>query len=170
MLLALPAPAATDTDHAALTLLVSVLGNGRSSRLHRALVDEGQLCVWVSADLHETVDPGAITVALEVLPGVDSARVEAEVLGQIDQLRERGPSDAEVARAQRIIAADWVFAHEKVFQQAFLAGTALSLFDLEHPWRYFEQLLAATAADLGDVAERYLQPAGGVLGWSLPRE
>ena len=171
MLLTLPAPAATEPDHAALSLLISVLGNGRSSRLHRALVDEGQLCVWVSADLHETVDPGSVTVALEVVPGVEPARVEAEVLRQIDRLRDQGPDDAEVARAKRIIAADWVFAHEKVFQQAFLAGTALALFDLEHPWRYFEQLLSAEAADLVDVAERYLRPAaGGVLGWSLPRE
>ncbi len=170
MLLSLPAPAATDADHAALMMLVSVLGNGRSSRLHRALVDEGQLCVWISADLNETVDPGAVTVALEVVPGVEPARVEAEVLGQIDLLRRRGPSDAEVARAKRIISADWVFAHDKVYQQAFLAGTALALFDLEHPWRYFEQLLTAEAADLGGAADRYLQPAAGVLGWSLPRE
>ncbi|MEM7354818.1 MAG: pitrilysin family protein, partial [Acidobacteriota bacterium] len=41
MLLALPAPAAADPQHADLSLLASVLGNGRSSRLHRALVDEG---------------------------------------------------------------------------------------------------------------------------------
>ncbi len=171
MLLTFPAPAATDPDHAALMLLVSVLGNGRSSRLHRALVDEGQLCVWISADLHETVDPGAVAVALEVVPGVEPARVEAEVLHQIDRLRAAGPSDAEVERAKRIIAADWVFAHEKVFQQAFLAGTALALFDLEHPWRYFDRLLVAEASDLGRVAERYLRPAGGgVLGWSLPRD
>ncbi len=169
MLLVFPAPAATDPDHVALTLLASVLGNGRSSRLHRALVDEGQLCVWVSADLHETVDPGAVSVALEVVPGVDPSRVEAEVLRQIDRLREQGPSDDEVARAKRIIAADWVFAHEKVHQQAFLAGTVLALFDLEHPWRYFERLLAAEAADLGDAAARYLRPSAGVLGWSLPR-
>jgi len=170
VLLAGAAPAATDADHAAVTLLVSALGNGRSSRLHRALVDEGQLCVWVSADLHETVDPGAVSVALEVVPGVEPARVEAEVLRQIDLLRLQGPSDAEVERAKRILAADWVFAHEKVSQQAFLAGTALALFDLEHPWRYLEQLLASTVADLGAAAERYLQPeAGGVLGWSVPQ-
>ncbi len=171
MLLTFPAPAATEDDHVALTLLASVLGNGRSSRLHRALVDEGQLCVWISADLHETVDPGAVAIALEVVPGVEPARVEAEVLRQIDLLRREGPSAAEVARAKRIISADWVFAHEKVFQQAFLAGSALALFDLEHPWRYFEQLLAAEAGDLEGAAERYLQPAAsGVLGWSLPRE
>ncbi len=170
MLLALPAPDAGHPDHPALMLLAAVLGSGRSSRLHRALVDEGQLCVWVSADVQETVDPGALTVALEVVPGVEPARVEDEVLRQLEALRRGGPTAAEVARAQRIVTADWVFGHERVFQQAFLAGTALALFDLEHPWRYFERLLAAGADRLGAVAERTLRPAEGVLGWSLPRE
>lgn len=171
MLLSLPAPAATDPEHPELAVLVSVLGNGRSSRLHRALVDEGQLCVWVSADLQETVDPGAIAVSLEVVPGVDPERVEAEVLRQLEALRRDGPTEAEVARAKRMITADWVFSHDKVFQQAFLAGSTLALFDLEHPWRYFERLLAAQVDSLGTLAERYLQPAaGGVLGWSLPRD
>ena len=169
MLLDLPAPSASDPDHPALLLLASVLGSGRSSRLHRALVDEGQLCVGVSADLPETVDAGTLVISLEVVPGVEPARVEEEVLRQIDRLRRQGPSEAEVARVQRMIVADWVFAHEKVFQQAFLAGSALALFDLEHPWRYFDSLLAAEAGDLAAVAERYLRPsAGGVLGWSLP--
>ena len=170
MLLTLPAPAASHPDHPALSLLVSVLGSGRSSRLHRALVDEGQLCVWVSTDLQETVDPGAVAIALEVLPGIEPARVEAEVLRQIDLLRRQGPTAEEVERAKRMITADWVFGHEKVFQQAFLAGSSLALFDLEHPWRTFERLLAAEAGPLTATADRYLRPAAGVLGWSLPRE
>ncbi len=171
MLLTFPAPAASDVDHPKLMLLSGVLGTGRSSRLHRALVDEGQLCVWVSADLQESIDPGSLTVALEVVPGVEPARVEAEVLRQIDLLRCKGPTTDEVARAQRMFTADWVFGHEKVFQQAFLAGSALALFDLEHPWRYFEHLLSANATQLADAAERHLRPtAGGVLGWSLAAE
>ncbi len=169
MLLALPAPDANHDDHPALHLLASVLGGGRSRRLHRELVDEGRLCAWGSADLQETIDPGVMVIALEVIPGVDPARVEERVLGQIELLRLHGPTEEEVARAQRMITADWVFAHEKVFQQAFLAGSALSLFDLEHPWRTFERMLSARAEDVAPVAERYLEPAaGGVIGWSLP--
>ncbi|MEM7581782.1 MAG: pitrilysin family protein [Acidobacteriota bacterium] len=168
MLLTLPAPSASDSDHPKLMLLSSILGSGRSSRLHRALVDEGQLCLWVSADIQESIDPGTLAVALEVVPGVEPARVEAEVLRQIERLRREGPSADEVARAQRMITADWVFGHEKVFQQAFLAGNALALFDLEHPWRYFEHLLSADAEGLSAAAEAYLRPeVGGVLGWSL---
>lgn len=169
LLLSLPAPAAGDPDHAPLRLVAGVLGGGRSSRLHRALVDEGQLCVGVTADLNESLDPGGLTVALEVLPGVDPELAENALLDEIDRLHETPPTAAEVERAKKIVLADWIFDHERVHQQAFLMGTALALFDAEHPWRYHERLLAAEPADLARVAERCLRPERcGVLGWSLP--
>lgn len=169
MLLSLPAPAATAADHPLLRLLVAVLGAGRSSRLHRTLVDEGQLCVGISADLNESLDPGGVTVALEVVPGVEPERVEEAALDEIERLRRQPPTPEEVARAQKIVMADWLFDHERIHQQAFLVGTALALFDVEHPWRYLERLLAAGADELTAIAERYLQPrTSGVLGWSLP--
>ncbi|HEX9730517.1 MAG TPA: pitrilysin family protein [Thermoanaerobaculia bacterium] len=169
MLLSLPAPAATADDHPLLRLLVAVLGAGRSSRLHRALVDEGQLCVGVSADLNESVDPGGWTVAFEVIPGIEPRRAEETALAEIERLRRQPPSAEEVARAQKIVLADWIFDHERVYQQAFLVGTALALFDVEHPWRYLDRLLSVRADDLAAAAERYLSPErAGVLGWSLP--
>ncbi|MCP4662165.1 MAG: insulinase family protein [bacterium] len=169
LLLALPAPAAEHPDHPLLRLLVGVLATGRSSRLHRALVDEGQLCVWVAAELNESVDPGVVSIASEVLPGIEPARVEEEILRQIDRLREVPPDGEEIARAKKILIADWIFGHEKVDQQALLAATALTLFDPEYPWRYLERLLDAGAQELRDAAERYLRPTtSGVLGWSLP--
>ncbi len=170
VLLALPAPDAEHPDHPLLRLLVGVLASGRSSRLHRALVDEGQLCVWVAAELNESVDPSVVSIACEVLPGVEPARVEEEILRQIDRLRTLPPDGEEIARAKKIMIADWIFAHEKVDQQALLAATALTLFDPEYPWRYLERLLDAGANDLRHAAERYLQPTlSGVLGWSLPQ-
>lgn len=167
-LFALPAPAARHPDHPLLLLLTAVLGFGRASRLHRALVDEGQLCLWVSAELQETQDPGLFACALEVVPGVEPAVVEQVVLDQIEALRRDGPTEEEVARARRILLADWLFGHEKVYQQAFLMGTALTLFDAEHPFTYFDTLLQATADQLQAVARRHLRPEHAVLGWSLP--
>ncbi len=55
--------------------------------------------------------------------------------------------------------------------QAFMVGTALAMFDAEHPWRYLERELQVEARDLPAIVERYLQPASsGVLGWSLPAD
>lgn len=167
-LFSMPAPAATDPEHAPLRLLLNVLGSGRASRLHRALVDEGQLCVGVSADLTEGLDPGSVSFALEVLPGIEAARVEEALFAELEKLRTTPPDIAEVERAKKILIADWTFDHEKVYQQAFLTATSMALFDAEHPWRYLETLLTTTPADLPPLIERYLQPRRGVLGWSLP--
>ncbi|MGH9361899.1 MAG: M16 family metallopeptidase, partial [Thermoanaerobaculia bacterium] len=130
LLLALPAPPGGHPDHAPLRLLVALLGSGRTSRLHRALVDEGQLCVWASADLSESQGPGQLTLGAEVVPGAAPAAVEEELLRQLALLADEPPPEEEVARAKQVVLADWVFGHERVHQQALAAGFALALFDL----------------------------------------
>jgi zinc protease len=170
LLLALPAPPGGHPDHAPLRLLIALLGSGRTSRLHRALVDEGQLCVWASADLSESQGAGQLTVAAEVVPGAAPEVVEREVLRQLVLLATETAADEEVSRAKQIVLADWVFGHERVHQQALAAGFALTLFDLEHLERELERLVAVTPERLLETADRYLRPElGGVLGWSLPK-
>jgi len=170
LLLSLPAPPGGHPDHAPLRLLVSLLGAGRTSRLQRALVDEGQLCVWVSADLSENQGSGQIAFGAEVVPGAEPAVVEAELLRQLALLAGEPPGAEELARAKQVALADWVFGHERVHQQALAAGFALALFDLEHLERELERLSAVGPERLLDAADRYLRPErGGVLGWSLPR-
>lgn len=168
-LLALPAPPGNHVDHPTLRLALAVLGSGRSSRLHRALVDEGRLCLWVAADLQESLDAGMVSIAAELVPGVDPARVEEEILRCLADLRREPPTEAEAARALRMEVADWLFDHEKVDQMAFLAATSSCVFDLEHPARYLERMHGASADDLLRVSETYLDvEQRSVLGWSLP--
>ena len=169
MLVALPSPPGSSSDHAILRLLLSVLGSGRSSRLHRALVDHGQLCVWASTDLQETLDAGGTMIAAEALPGVDPQKIEDVVLLELAKLRDEPPTLEELARARRMEVADWLFAHERVDQMAFLAATACTLFDLDHPLRYMDTLLEAGPEDLLRVARLYLDPdRSSVFGWSHP--
>ena len=171
LMLALPAPHGSHPDHAPLRLAAVVLGGGRMSRLQHALVEEEQLCSWVTADLSEGLDASMMTIAAEVVPGVDPARVEARVLELLADLRRRPPGEEELERSRQIAVADWVFGHEKVHQQALSVGIALGLFDLEHLDLHLERLLAAGTSHLLDVAERYLCPErGGVIGWSLPKQ
>ncbi len=170
MMIALPAPAGSHPDHPALRLASTLLGDGRTSRLQHALVEDEQLCVWASADLSEGLDASLISFAAEVVPGVEPARVEARVLELIAEVRTRPPSEEELERCRQMAAADWVFGHEKVHQQAVSAGLAMAIFDLGHLDRHLVQLLATTTDRLLEVADLYLRPErGGVVGWSLPK-
>jgi zinc protease len=170
MLLALPAPPGSHPDHPPLRLVTTILAGGRTSRLHDALVDGGKLCAWVSADLSESLDASQISIAAEVVPGVEPEQVEAEVLRLLDGLITNPPSQEEVERARQISVADWVFGHEKVHQQAISVGLSAALFDLGFLDRHLAGLLAASPERVLEVASRYLRPErGAVLGWSLPR-
>ena len=170
LMLALPAPAGSHPDHPALRLVTILLAGGRTSRLHRALVDEGQLCSWISADLSESMDASQVTIGAEVVPGIEPARVEAEVLRVLDDFLRDPPSEEEIDRAKQIATADWVFGHERVHQQAISVGMAMTLFDLDHLDRHLRGLLATGRERMQEVASRYLRPErSAVLGWSLPR-
>ncbi|MEA2602721.1 MAG: zinc protease [Acidobacteriota bacterium] len=170
LLLALPAPAGSHPDHPPLRLAAILLGDGRTSRLQHTLVEEEQLCVWAAADLSEGLDASLMTIAVEVVPGIEPARVEARVLELIADLFRHPPGDEELERCRQMAAADWVFGHEKVHQQAVSAGLAMALFNLEHLDRHLDQILATGTDRLLEVADRYLRPErGGVAGWSLPK-
>ncbi len=170
LLLAIPTPPGSHPDHPVLKLLVTLLAGGRTSRLHRALVDEGQLCSWVAADLSESLDASQITIGAEVVPGIEPERVEAELLRLLAEVLAAPLQDEELERSRQIATADWVFGHERVHQQALSAGLALAVFDLGHLERHLRQLVEAGPERLFEVANQYLQPdRGGVLGWSLPR-
>jgi zinc protease len=170
LLLALPAPHGAHPDHPALRLAATVLGGGRTSRLQHTLVEEEQVCVWVSADLSEGMDASMMTVTAEVVPGVDPARVEARVFELLAELRTNPPGAEEVERCRQISVADWVFGHEKVHQQALSVGLALSLFDLEYLDLHLERLLATDTDRMLAAADRYIRPErGSVVGWSLPK-
>ncbi|MDA8020321.1 MAG: insulinase family protein [Thermoanaerobaculia bacterium] len=170
LLVSLPAPPGDDLDHPVLKLLTTILASGRSSRLHRALVDEGALCVWVSADANETLAGSSLQLACEVLPGADRHRVELEMLRMLDELRHEPPTQAEIERARQIVLSDWVSGHERVDQLAFLFASSQALWSIDHPRQYLQRLQDAGSEDLLRVAGRYLDvEAGSVIAWSLPR-
>lgn len=171
LLMGMRGPAGNDPDQPLIDLLLAVLATGRSSRLQRKLVDGGQLCAFAGAQIAETIDPGAILLSAEVLPGVEPERVEEQMIATLTHLAHEPPSRAEIRRARRMLIADWIFAHERVHQQAVTTAMAMALFDAGHPLRQAERLLTASPEALHRAANRWLDPARGtVIGWSLPTD
>ncbi|MCB1034545.1 MAG: insulinase family protein [Acidobacteria bacterium] len=163
-------PAADHPDHAVLRLLVTLLTSGRASRLQHLLVEDLQLCLWISGVVTESPIASQLNISLELVPGAEPEEVEARLMKELKLLADVPPSHEEVIRAKRVLRADWVFSQERVHQQALTAGFSLLLFDLDHPYRHLERALEATPEDLRRVAATYLRPSlGGVVGWSLPR-
>ncbi len=169
LLLALPSPGADHPDYAPLRLLLTALAGPRTSRLAACLVEDEQLCVGVSAEIAETVEPGMAAVAAELLPGVESRLVEERVRLELARLVTDPLGDDEIERARRILVADWVFGLERIHQQGLAVGMALCLFDTDYPERHLRRALDCSRSRLAEVAERWIAPERtSVTGWSLP--
>ncbi len=167
-LLALPGPSADDAAAPPLRLACGVLSGGRSSRLHRILVEDLELCQWVTADLTESRGNGTLTVAAELDPGADGSRVESIVLEELDRLGREPVPRAELARAQRLQTSGWIFAHDQVHDVALSLGLGLALIgDEDLVERQLEATLAVEPDQLTEEVRRgFGQPH--VVGWSWP--
>jgi zinc protease len=168
LLVALPAPPADAADHAELRLAATLLAEGRASRLQHELVDEGQLCLGVSATLSDHQLGAYFGVAAELLPGTDPGEVERRVRAALAGAGEPA-GEEELERARQLFRAGWVLEHERIHQQALAAGLAIVQFDLGQPERLLRRALEATADEVARAARRWLLPeAGGVVGVCLP--
>ena len=87
-------------DEAPLAILADILGNGKTSRLHRTLVYDRRIAqnVGVSHDGQEVA--GDFGIDITAAEGHATSEIEEVVRGELDQIRTRPPTDGEVARSK----------------------------------------------------------------------
>ncbi|HLF78924.1 MAG TPA: pitrilysin family protein, partial [Dehalococcoidia bacterium] len=107
-------PPRFDPDEAPLDVLISILGEGRSSRLYRSLVYEKQVAREASAYYSSMEIAGEIRVDATVAPGSSIEKVEKALLREIRKLRRKQPTDEEVQRAINRLEAHYVRQMESV--------------------------------------------------------
>ncbi|HZO23996.1 MAG TPA: pitrilysin family protein [Steroidobacteraceae bacterium] len=102
---AFKAPAAADPRGPAVSLLLSVLVDGDSSRLHRTLVEQKRVAVEVGGHWHEGFDPGLLWLYLTLPQGSDVEQTQSALDAELAKIAAQGVTDAELRRAKNMIAA-----------------------------------------------------------------
>jgi zinc protease len=153
-------PPRFDVDEAPLDVLVSILGEGRSSRLYRSLVYEKQVAREASASFGAMEVAGEVRMDAMVAPGARVEDVEAALLVEIERMKSDGPSEEEVQRARNRLEARHVRQLEGV---GGFRGRAnlLNYYNVfaDDPGRLnhdFDRYEAVTPADVQRVANEYL--------------
>ncbi len=93
------APGRGDPASTATELLLRTLDDGTSTRLYRRLCDERGLCYQVSAHYEPYEDVGLFDVAVEAA-NERATELLGELLQLLAELRDRGPTDEEIAKAK----------------------------------------------------------------------
>jgi zinc protease len=81
-------------------VLLSILGDGDSSRLYQRLVEKEQAAVDVGTQFDGGFDPGLAWVYAVVPPGGDVTRTEKLIDEEIARLAQDGPTPVEITKAR----------------------------------------------------------------------
>jgi zinc protease len=99
--------AAADPETLAMRLLLSILVDGDSSRLHRLFVEEEQLAISIGGFQFEGFDPGQVYFYATLPPGGDLILLEQRLFEELARIAAEGVSDAELEKARNIALADF---------------------------------------------------------------
>jgi zinc protease len=163
------APRLDHPDVAAVDLLISILGQTRTSRLTRSLRDDLGLVTTVGSGYSALEVAGVVMVTAQT-ERTNLARVESEVLRELRRLRDEGVTEAEVRRAITAAEAQHEFANETAEGRARALGRAETIWRLEDELAYLDRLRTVTRAQIQAVARKYLAPDRYVRVTFLPAQ
>ncbi len=152
-------PEAAHADMAALDVVESILGEGRSSRLNRALVRDQKLAIYAVARRSPMLDPGLFMLVAGFLPSTSPEQVEKALLAEVQRLGQEGPSEAELQKAKNQLSSSYLFQLTSIQYLGFRIGFSETV---EKDYRHFVESYHAydniSAADVKRVASTYLIP------------
>jgi zinc protease len=151
-------PPETHPDAYAMDLLTDILGTGRSSRLHRRLVDQEQIASEISAFALLLEKAGAMAVMATGTPGASLQRVDELISEQIATVRENGVTATELEKAQNQKETEIAFSHLSMQNRARdLAHYHVFYGDAGRINTELQRYLAVTLEDIKRVAGQYLK-------------
>lgn len=161
-------PAFPDPACDAVDLLVSILGQGRASRLNQELKERRGLVASIGASFSSQREAGTITIIAQADPA-RLPEVEAAVLGEIDRIRRELVTPAELERALTAVESGYAFARETAEGSARAWGHAETVWTLEYELGYLDRLRRVTREEIRRAAERYLAPDRFTIAVLAPR-
>ncbi len=164
-------PEAAHPDAAALDVLETLLGAGRSSRLYTSLVYEKELATsaYAAADLRE--QPGLFGVRVTCARSVSLEDARAALAAELDRVRGEAPTEAEMARVRTQIASSVVRSRQTNTNVALeIVRATTERGDPELVNGDLARYLAVTAEDVQRVANAYLRAENRTTVDYLPQD
>ncbi|MBI3271547.1 MAG: insulinase family protein [Planctomycetes bacterium] len=156
-----------DPEDYALDIINAVLTAGRSSRLHRKLVEEEKLAASVESSNDIGQYPKGFFVDVDVNPGKDRDRVEKLVLDELAKLASEPVTDREMEKAKNGIEAATLFGRETTNALATDLALHEVLGNTDYMEKYAERIRAVTKEHVLATAKKYFTKENRTVGWCL---
>ncbi|RXJ60332.1 M16 family metallopeptidase [Candidatus Marinarcus aquaticus] len=143
-------------DQVALSALSELLSSGKSSILHKKLVDEKRLVNGIYAYNMELKDPGVFMFIAVCNPNVKAKEVEKEILQIIEEIKEGKIKKSELEKIKINTKADFVFSLENSSSVASLYGSYFVRENIKPLFEHEANIEKLKIADIVEVAKKYL--------------
>lgn len=157
--LAFPAPGiANARETVIMDVLMTILGEGRSSRLYQKLREEKQLVSSISASYGTQTKPG-LFIVLATLEARNLDAMRAATLEEIRRVRARRVGQRELAKAKKVLTNGYYFSNETTNGQSSSLGHFYTITGSpRYEARYLREIARVSAGDVRRVARKYLDP------------
>jgi zinc protease len=143
-------------DLHALDLLAAVLGHGRTSRLHRRLVEQDRLTDGIQVGSHTPRYGAGVFHVVAQCPSANVPAFEAALFEEIERLAAAPPTEEELRRAKALVERDFVLDVQRAADQA--ERVAMDLIGTGNPnysAQYVERIRAVTGEQVQAMAGKY---------------
>jgi zinc protease len=163
-------PPSHTPEHYALELVAMLLGEGDSARLNQELVRNRAIALDAHASTRDYVGPDQFSLQAVLAERADLPTVERALDAELDRIRKKPPSEAEVARLKKQLRSSFVFGLESSLSRAMELGE-YELFwgDARGIAHELAKYQAVTAKDMQAAAARYLVDARRVVVEVTPK-
>ena len=145
-----------DPDAEALHVGIEILAGGRTSRLYRALNEQGE-AVMSGGYSMEMEARGIVSISATPAPGVSIEEIEAASMELTAAFLRDGPTAEELERAKKAIAASAIFTRDNQMSMAEWYGELLTAGQtIEQIESWDDRIRAVTASDVMRVMNKYL--------------
>ncbi|WP_419777944.1 M16 family metallopeptidase [Malaciobacter marinus] len=149
-------PSFEHKDQVALSALSELLSSGKSSILHKVLVDEKKLVNSIYAYNIELKDPGLFLFFAVCNQDVKTKTVEKEILKIIKDIKKGNISKKDIEKIKINTKADFIFSLENSSSVASLLGSYFVRDNIKPLFEYEEDIEKLKKSDIIEVAKKYL--------------
>lgn len=163
-------PSVKDNDIFALQVMDSILVNGKSSRLYKALIEKG-LAAKVYSYLWENIDPGMYTIIAVLAPGKNIADLEKALLEELKLLSSETPiNEKEIKKARNQAKAAFYQAKESITSQAENLGCFEAIHTYKYRTDFLKNIELVKESDIREVSRKYINDDNKTTGLYIAGE
>lgn len=169
LMIAYHIPEVTDADAGAIEVVRNLLSSGRSSRLHRALVETG-IATSVGSFSLDDRDPSLMIIAANLQKGRKAAQAETVILKELQRVWNEPISAQEMERIRNTMSYDFFDGMSSNTDKAGLIGKYETITGrFEKALDIFQNQMKVTPEEMQRVAKKYLVPTNRSVIAGVPK-